>query len=124
MKRRTFLNRITGTAMAAGGPWAHLAVGAQSPRKPNIVLFFVDDNVVETIRRGGPCPNIRSLGDNGVTFSRAYTPHGVCGPARFAILSGRYMSRCIDEHVAGRRDNGFLLYKLLQLALWHRAYLG
>jgi asparagine synthase (glutamine-hydrolysing) len=34
------------------------------------------------------------------------------------------LERCIEEHVAGQRDNGFLLYKLLQLALWHRAYLG
>ena len=29
----------------------------------------------------------------------------------------------IAEHVSARRNNGFLLWKALQLALWHRAYL-
>jgi len=46
---------------------------------------------------GGLCPNIRSLGETGVTFTRAYTPHGVCGPARFSLLTGRYMSRCRED---------------------------
>lgn len=66
-------------------------------RRPNIVLIFVDDNVVEAINAGGLCPNIRRLGRKGVTFTRAYTPHGVCGPTRFAVLSGRYMSRCRED---------------------------
>ena len=30
---------------------------------------------------------------------------------------------CIAEHVSGRRNNGLLLYKLLNLALWHNFYL-
>lgn len=33
------------------------------------------------------------------------------------------LERCIDEHIAGERDNGFLLYKLLNLALWSQVYL-
>jgi hypothetical protein len=33
------------------------------------------------------------------------------------------LTQCIDEHVAGQRDHGFLLYKMLMLALWHRFYL-
>ena len=33
------------------------------------------------------------------------------------------LERCMDEHISGDRDNGFLLNKLLQLALWHRFYL-
>jgi asparagine synthase (glutamine-hydrolysing) len=31
---------------------------------------------------------------------------------------------CVDEHVSGRADRGFLLYKALILALWHRAYVS
>ena len=65
--------------------------------RPNVILFFVDDNVVEAINKGGLCPNIQRLAREGITFNRAYTPHGVCGPARFAVLSGRYMSRCLEE---------------------------
>ena len=30
---------------------------------------------------------------------------------------------CVDEHVAGRHDNGRLLYRLLNFGLWHRQYL-
>ncbi len=30
----------------------------------------------------------------------------------------------LREHVTRRRNRGFLLYKLLNLALWHRAYIG
>jgi hypothetical protein len=71
---------------------------ANRSEKPNIILFFVDDNVVDTINAGGLCPNIDSLAKRGITFTLAYTPHGVCGPARFAVLSGRYMSRCIEQH--------------------------
>lgn len=33
------------------------------------------------------------------------------------------LERCMEEHIGGRRDNGFLLYKLLNLALWYRYYL-
>ena len=89
---------------------AEIGVAAASPswlsgrekkrRKPNIVMIFVDDNVIEAIKNGGLCPNIKSLGEKGITFTRAYTPHGVCGPARFALLSGRYMSRCKEDQCA------------------------
>ena len=33
------------------------------------------------------------------------------------------LDRCIDEHVSGRRDNGRLLYKLLNFGLWRQRYL-
>ncbi len=33
------------------------------------------------------------------------------------------LDRCVDEHVAGRHDNGGLLYRLLNFGLWHRRYL-
>jgi len=98
LDRRGFLKAVcAGVGVTAGLPVGSSAA-ERKKRKPNIVLIFVDDNVVETIEGGGLCPNIRSLGEKGVTFTHAYTPHGVCGPARFAVLSGRYMSRCKDEH--------------------------
>jgi asparagine synthase (glutamine-hydrolysing) len=55
------------------------------------------------------------------------------GFAQDAILDDRFVDRfsldrprlvtALGEHRAGRRDRGFLLWKLLQLALWSRAYL-
>jgi len=96
LSRRDFL-RTTSLAVAGLTITPRLALASQDFEKPNIIVCFVDDNVIETINKGGLCPNIRSLGEKGVTFTHAYTPHGVCGPARFALLSGRYMSRCREQ---------------------------
>lgn len=38
-------------------------------------------------------PNIDKLAQGGALFSRAYTPHPLCSPSRYAILTGRYASR-------------------------------
>ncbi|MEE8576583.1 MAG: sulfatase-like hydrolase/transferase [candidate division Zixibacteria bacterium] len=97
LDRRSFLK----TAFAGAGVSClhpvRLLGSEKNSRKPNIVMIFVDDNVVEAINAGGLCPNIRSLGEKGITFTRAYTPHGVCGPTRFSLLTGRYMSRCRED---------------------------
>jgi asparagine synthase (glutamine-hydrolysing) len=55
------------------------------------------------------------------------------GFARAAILDARFVERfgmdptrlktALEEHRSGRRDRGFLLWKLLQLSLWSREYL-
>jgi arylsulfatase A-like enzyme len=97
--RREFMkSACAGIALASFTPG--LLSGVQEkPAKPNVVLIFVDDNVVETMHSGGLCPNIKDLGNKGVTFTHAFTPHGVCGPSRFAVLSGRTMSRCIEKNI-------------------------
>jgi asparagine synthase (glutamine-hydrolysing) len=56
------------------------------------------------------------------------------GFARAALLDANFVSRfemdrgridtALQEHRAGRRDRGFLLWKLLQLALWSKEYLA
>lgn len=43
---------------------------------------------------------------------------------RWGLFDEAKLRRCMDEHTDGRRDNGNLLYKLLNLALWHRFYLN
>jgi asparagine synthase (glutamine-hydrolysing) len=53
--------------------------------------------------------------------------------ARAAILDARFVARfgmdpvrletALVEHQSGRRDRGFLLWKMLQLSLWSREYL-
>ena len=97
LDRRSFLKAAFSRACVSCLHPVRLLALEKKRRHPNIVLILVDDNVVEAIKDGGLCPNIRSLGEKGVTFSRAYTSHGVCGPARFAVLTGRYMSRCVDD---------------------------
>ncbi len=41
----------------------------------------------------------------------------------WGILDRNAVQQCMDEHIDGRRDNGFLLWKLLNLALWYRFYI-
>ena len=38
-------------------------------------------------------PRLDELASNGAIFARAYTPHPLCSPSRYAILTGRYASR-------------------------------
>ncbi|MFO7612262.1 MAG: sulfatase-like hydrolase/transferase, partial [Clostridia bacterium] len=47
-------------------------------------------------------PAIDSLVDEGIAFTRAYTPSPVCVPARFATLTGRYC------HNTGCVENGMM----------------
>ncbi|HEV2146809.1 MAG TPA: asparagine synthase C-terminal domain-containing protein, partial [Longimicrobiaceae bacterium] len=42
--------------------------------------------------------------------------------SRWGIFDTRALTACMDDHVSGRRNHGFLLWKCLHLALWHRAY--
>lgn len=41
----------------------------------------------------------------------------------WGLFDKRKFKQAIEEHINGSRNNGFLLYKLLNLALWHRFYL-
>lgn len=43
---------------------------------------------------------------------------------RWGVFDSKALGKCIDEHVHGLRDNASLLYKLLNLALWHKFYLS
>jgi len=39
------------------------------------------------------------------------------------IFDEREVTKCIREHVSGRRDHGTLLYRLLNLSLWYESYM-
>ena len=64
--------------------------------KPNVLFIAVDDlNDWVGYLGGHPqtqTPNIDALAHEGFYFSNAFTPAPVCGPARTAILTGRYPS--------------------------------
>ncbi len=68
-----------------------------SASKPNVVFFLVDDlgwtdlacygsKVYET-------PAIDKLATEGVKFTQAYASHAMCIASRFALMTGKYMSR-------------------------------
>jgi hypothetical protein len=45
-------------------------------------------------------------------------PRNRIGPT----LDARVVRGLIDQHLAGRRDHGFLLWKLMQLSMWMNEY--
>ena len=65
-----------------------LDVGDGSGERPNIVLISTDDMTVSDLEW---MPKTRELlGDQGLSFERALSPHPLCCPARGAILTGQY----------------------------------
>jgi arylsulfatase A-like enzyme len=68
-----------------------------TPRKPNILLIYVDDLGYGDLGLTGgkrvPTPHIDSLARNGVNCTQGYSTAPVCSPARAAVLTGRYQQR-------------------------------
>ena len=68
-----------------------------APRKPNIVLFLVDDMGYADCGLTGckdiPTPNIDALAKAGVRFTSGYTSGCVCSPTRAGLVTGRYQQR-------------------------------
>jgi len=62
--------------------------------RPNILLFFTDQQRADTIHAGGNpvirTPNLDRLANEGVRFSSAYTPSPVCVSARCSLIHGQY----------------------------------
>tara|TARA_R100000027_G_scaffold67737_2_gene68328 strand:+ start:989 stop:3772 length:2784 start_codon:yes stop_codon:yes gene_type:complete len=65
-------------------------------RRPNILFIFADDLGYETVGALGgldfETPEIDSLGESGLLFSRAYTSP-VCTPSRVSLHTGTYTSQ-------------------------------
>ncbi|MCD6303238.1 MAG: sulfatase-like hydrolase/transferase [Anaerolineae bacterium] len=62
--------------------------------RPNILLFFTDQQRADTIHAGGNpvirTPNLDRLAQEGVRFSSAFTPSPVCVSARCSMIHGQY----------------------------------
>lgn len=69
---------------------------AHDPR-PNIVFFLVDDLGISDLACYGSrfheSPHIDQLAKDGIQYLNAYSSHPVCGPARSAIMTGKFPAR-------------------------------
>ena len=64
-----------------------------TPKKPNVIVFLVDDyDKYETSVYGGKVltPNLDRLAREGMTFLNAHVTSTVCTPSRYTFLTGRY----------------------------------
>ncbi len=93
------LTRRNVLALGAGG-LAWPAVGrAQTPRRPENVLFICIDDLNEWIgcldstQPATRTPNMDKLAASGTLFRHAYTPVPTCKPAREAVLRGLHSRR-------------------------------
>lgn len=103
-------------------------------KKPNIVIFFTDDQRFDTIRALGNdaiyTPNMDKLVERGTSFECAHIPGGttgaVCMPSRAMLLTGRSLFhikndgiKIPEQHVMlGEvlKENG---YKTFGTGKWH-----
>jgi len=67
------------------------------PDRPNIVWLTSEDNSKHYMQlfdeHGVKTPNIESLAENGITFTRAFSNAPVCSAARSTLISGCYGPR-------------------------------
>ncbi|MGB0583211.1 MAG: sulfatase, partial [Limisphaerales bacterium] len=78
----------------------------EAAKRPNIILFLVDDMGWTDLGCYGSdlyeTPNIDRLADEGIRFRRAYAACTVCSPTRAAILTGMYPARLhVTDFIAG-----------------------
>ena len=86
-------------------------VVAQTPAVgPNIIIVNVDDMVggQHFGFEGRDCltPTLDSLAATGIHFSEAFAAATVCGPSRYALMSGRYASRNTSANFISRYPLG------------------
>lgn len=102
LTRRMFAGSMAGAALAA----------QTSPRKPNILIFLVDDMGLGDIGpygvRDTKTPHLDKLASAGVRFTDSYSNGPVCTPTRCALMTGRYQQRYGLEWalVPAQRDLG------------------
>ncbi|MGC9342528.1 MAG: sulfatase family protein [Bacteroidales bacterium] len=68
--------------------------------RPNIVMFFTDDNDFSYWGFGGGpdlSPTIDQIVNEGIEATQFYCSAPVCTPSRYSLHTGRFAGRCEDE---------------------------
>ena len=114
----------------------------EAHKKPNIIIFFTDDQGYADVgvygAEGFETPNFDALAKDGITFTDFYVPATVCTPSRAALLTGKYPKRMnMHEGVlspystTGLDPNEYTLAELLKdngyvtscIGKWHLGHL-
>ncbi len=92
-KRRDFLKAVGAGAAVLAAP-RMLRAAAETAERPNVLLLFSDQHNAGVMgcagHRAVRTPHLDRLASEGVRFSRAYCPNGVCVPSRTAMFTGLY----------------------------------
>ena len=89
-------------------------IHAADARRPNVILFLIDDQDKASIGAYGGktfTPNLDRMAAEGMKFSRAYVASAVCTPSRYAFATGRYAgnstSKLFNDACGGADKQGF-----------------
>ncbi len=118
--RREFLKTV-GAAGAMFATGQALGAASKSDKPPNVLLLFSDQHNADVMGCTGHktvrTPHLDQLAAQGVRFSRAYCPDGVCVPSRTAMFTGLYPRTTgvlYNSDVPPEPDKLLPLHKLLQ----------
>ena len=111
--RRTFL-KIAGLGAAGLAAPAIARAAKGQPKRPNIILFFTDDqgwaDTSVQMKADRPdsksdffrTPALEQLAGQGMIFSDAYSPSPVCSPSRDSVIYGRTPTRLHHSVLLGK----------------------
>jgi len=88
MKRRLDMTCLVGMVATLAAP--AIALAADAPKRPNIVIILADDMGYADMGSFGSeikTPNLDGLAKNGVRLTNFYT-HATCSPTRSMLLTG------------------------------------
>jgi arylsulfatase A len=112
-----------------------LLFACSEEEKPNIVIFFTDDQGYADLgcygAEGFETPHIDQLAKEGIRFTNFYVPATVCTPSRAGLLTGRYPKRSnMHEAVlfpfseSGLSTEEFTMAEMLKSAGYSTACIG
>ncbi|WP_245654151.1 sulfatase-like hydrolase/transferase [Novosphingobium rosa] len=97
LDRRTFFGGLGGGVIASALPALARAQTAMpgasgAPRRPNLILFFIDECRADALGTyGNPVcktPNFDRLASQGTRFAECHVQYPVCGASRASLLTG------------------------------------
>lgn len=101
-KRHSLRHRISTMVLAIGTALALICLGpnargADTPRPPNVVIIFTDDQGYADVgcygAKGFETPNLDRMAREGIRFTDFYVAQAVCSASRAALLTGCYPNR-------------------------------
>jgi choline-sulfatase len=79
-------------------------------KKPNIIYIYTDQQSETMMSCSGnkyvKTPAMDYIANNGIRFTRAYSPNPVCAPARVSLMTGRFPGYFNDKDGNQARENG------------------
>lgn len=132
---------VTAVFLAAAGFGLTAYTKKQSPKRPNVIVIYTDDQGYADINLYGSkdlyTPNMDALAKSGVRFMNFYAAAPICSPSRASLLTGRYPQRAglpamasSKEGVAGMPGSQYTMaemfkdagYKTAHIGKWHVGY--